>query len=85
MLAATIGAVVGGVAGYLIFTEGGRGLRQRVVPALEEFADELLSVKTSALKLTDAASETWKVVDDLFGDRSKAAEPHGRSLHAGVS
>jgi gas vesicle protein len=41
-LAATlVGAVIGGVAGYLFFTDRGRSLRRQIEPALDDFSREL--------------------------------------------
>ena len=46
-LAATIvGAVIGGIAGYLFFTERGRSVRRQIETALGDLSRELLSFRT---------------------------------------
>ena len=39
--AKVVGAVIGGMAGYLFFTDKGRGLRRQLEPALEAFGQGL--------------------------------------------
>lgn len=64
-LAATlVGAVLGGIAGYLFFTEPGRTLRRRIEPALDDVAHELNSFRTTVQKAANVANEGWK----LFGE-----------------
>ena len=36
LVASCVGAVIGGMAGYLLFTEHGRTLRRQIEPALED-------------------------------------------------
>ena len=43
MAATIVGAVIGGIAGYLFFTERGRRVRRQIEPALEDFSRELMS------------------------------------------
>jgi gas vesicle protein len=64
-LAATlVGAVLGGIAGYLFFTEHGRTVRRRIEPALDDVAHELNSFRTTVQKAANVANEGWK----LFGE-----------------
>ncbi|PWT83613.1 MAG: hypothetical protein C5B57_06545 [Blastocatellia bacterium] len=68
-LAATmIGAVLGGIAGYLFFTEHGRTLRRQLEPALEDVARELNSFRTTVQKAAGVASEGWKLLGDALGE-----------------
>jgi hypothetical protein len=80
-VAATIlGAVVGGVAGYLFFTEKGRTLRrQQLEPALEDFARELSSFRATIQKVSGIASEGWKLVGDALGERDDRSPRYGNS------
>jgi gas vesicle protein len=72
-LAATlIGAVIGGAAGYLFFTEHGRSLRRQIEPALDDFARELMSFRTTVQKAAGVANEGWKLLNDALGDTSQA-------------
>jgi gas vesicle protein len=68
-LAATaVGAVLGGIAGYLFFTERGRTLRRQLEPALEDVAQELNSFRTTVQKAAGVASEGWKLLGDALGE-----------------
>jgi gas vesicle protein len=68
-VAATIvGAVIGGVAGYLFFTEQGRSLRRQIEPALDDFARELMSFRATVQKAASVANEGWKLLNDALGE-----------------
>jgi gas vesicle protein len=68
-VAATIvGAVVGGVVGYLFFTEHGRKLRREIEPALDDFAHELMSFRATVQKAAGVANEGWKLLNDALGE-----------------
>ena len=68
-VAATIvGAVIGGVAGYFLFTERGRAMRRQLEPALEDFMRELNSFRGTIQRATGVASEGWKLLNDALGE-----------------
>ena len=72
-LAATVvGAVIGGVAGYLFFTEEGRRLRRQLEPALDDFARELNSFRSTLHKAAGVATEGWKLLNDVVGESAEA-------------
>jgi len=74
-VAATIvGAVIGGVAGYLFFTEEGRRWRRQLEPALEDLARELSSFRSTVNKAAGVASEGWKLLNEAIGEGG--AQPH---------
>jgi hypothetical protein len=60
-----VGAVVGGMAGYLFFTEQGRNVRRQLEPALEDFARELMSFRATIQKAAGVANEGWKLLNEL--------------------
>jgi gas vesicle protein len=66
--ASLVGAVIGGVAGYLFFTEHGRTLRRQIEPALDHVARELNSFRSTVQKAAGAASEGWKMLNEVMGD-----------------
>ena len=70
---AIIGAVVGGMAGYLFFTEGGRRLRRQLEPALDDFARELNSFRSTVNKAAGVANEGWQLLNEAMGDSGQAA------------
>jgi gas vesicle protein len=68
-VAATIvGAVIGGMAGYLFFTEQGRRLRRSLEPALEDLARELNSFRATVQKAAGVANEGWKLLNEAMGE-----------------
>jgi gas vesicle protein len=73
-LAATlVGAVIGGVAGYLFFTDHGRRMRRQIEPALDDFARELMSFRATVQKAAGVASEGWKLLNDALGEGGQHA------------
>ena len=70
---AVIGAVVGGLAGYLLFTERGRELRRRIEPALEDFAQELGELRGTINRAMGVASQGWHVLNEAMGEREGPA------------
>lgn len=74
MAAAIIGAVVGGLAGYLFFTDGGRRLRRQLEPALDDFARELNSFRATVNKAAGVANEGWQLLNEAMGDSGQAAQ-----------
>jgi len=68
MAAAVAGAVIGGIAGYLFFTDRGRSLRRSIEPALEDIARELSSFRGTVQKAAGVASEGWKLLNDAMGE-----------------
>ena len=68
-LAATIvGAVIGGVAGYLFFTERGRSVRRQILPALEDFSHELARFRNTVKEAAGVANEGWRLLNDMLGE-----------------
>ena len=73
-LALTIaGAVIGGVAGYILFTDHGRALRRQVEPALDDFARELNSFRQTIQKAAGVASEGWKLLNEAMESESQTS------------
>jgi hypothetical protein len=68
MAATIVGALIGGIAGYLFFTDHGRGLRRQLEPALDDFARELMSFRSTVQKAAGVANEGWKLLNDALGD-----------------
>jgi gas vesicle protein len=81
--ATVVGAVVGGIAGYLFFTDSGRALRRQVEPALDDIARELNSFRSTVEKAAGVASESWKVLNEALGEGSERvshySNPHQSS------
>ena len=68
MVASVVGAVIGGLAGYLFFTEHGRSLRRQLEPALDDFSRELNSFRATVHKAAGVANEGWKLLNEAMGE-----------------
>jgi hypothetical protein len=81
--ATVVCAVIGGLAGYMFFTEGGRTLRQRLEPALDDFARELNNFRGTMQKALGVAHEGWRVFNEALGESGsqapRVAHPHQSS------
>jgi gas vesicle protein len=79
-LAATlIGAVLGGAAGYMFFTERGRMLRRQLEPAIDDIARELANFRGTLNRAMGVANEGWKVLNEALGEsgaQARYSHPH---------
>ncbi|HEX5476029.1 MAG TPA: YtxH domain-containing protein [Vicinamibacterales bacterium] len=67
LLASLIGAVAGGVWGWLYLTEQGRRVRSQIDPKLDDFIQELVKVRGTVDKARTAANEGWRSLNDVTG------------------
>jgi len=76
-----VGAVIGGCAGFLFFTERGRSVRRQLEPALDDFSRELMSFRGTVQKAAGVANEGWKLLNDTLGEGQpqRYADPHQSS------
>ena len=65
LMAACLGAVAGGVWGYLYLTEGGRNLREQIEPRLDDLIGEITRVRGTVDKARTAANEGWRSLSDI--------------------
>jgi len=70
LVATLMGAVTGGVLGWLYLTDRGRDVRQELEPMLDVVVDELEQARHTIVKARDAVSEGRRVVDDLLHSSS---------------
>jgi len=68
-LSALAGAMVGAAAGYLYLTDGGRRVRSQVEPKLDDAVREMRRLRGTAVKVQAAASEGWRSLRELAGER----------------
>jgi gas vesicle protein len=71
VMATIVGAVVGGFAGYLFFTDRGRALRRQLEPALDDIARELSQFRGTVQKASGVANEGWKLLNEALGESTK--------------
>lgn len=67
LMAACVGAVVGGVCGWLYLTESGRTVREQLEPRLEDLIGEMTRVRGTVEKARTAANEGWRSLNDITG------------------
>ena len=67
LMATFLGAVVGGVWGWLYMTESGRRIRDQIEPKLDDFMNEVTRVRGTVEKARSAANEGWRSLSDITG------------------
>ena len=67
LTATFLGAVIGGVWGWLYLTEGGRRVRDQIEPRLDNFIGELTRVRGTVEKARTAANEGWRSLSEMTG------------------
>jgi len=72
VLGLVAGAVVGGAAGWLFLTDGGRRLRQDLGPRLDDLAERAMQLRDTATRAQRAADEGWRAIQEV------AARPSAR-------
>jgi hypothetical protein len=65
-----MGAVIGGVWGWLYMTESGRRVRDQIEPKLDDFLGELTRVRGTVEKARSAANEGWRSINEMAGSTS---------------
>ena len=76
---ALIGAVVGAAAAYLFFTDRGRGLRDRIEPALDDLQREFARFQGTIQQVGKMASEGARVVQEFSAARGQQFPGSGTS------
>lgn len=67
LTATVLGAIAGGVWGWLYLTANGRRVRSQIEPKLDDFMRELASVRGTVDKARTAASEGWRSLNEMAG------------------
>ena len=67
LLATILGAVAGGVWGWLYLTEAGRRVRSQIEPKLDDLIQELSTVRGTVQKARHAANEGWRSLNEVTG------------------
>ena len=71
LMATFMGAVIGGVWGYLYLTENGRRIRDQIEPKLDGFIGEMARVRGTVEKARTAANEGWRSLGELTGNQGR--------------
>lgn len=64
-----IGALLGGLAGYLLFTDRGRQLRVELEPRLNELLGEMNDLRSTFERTRSAVSEGWQSFNQLVNEK----------------
>jgi hypothetical protein len=76
--ATVVGAVLGGMAGYMFFTDNGRTMRRQLEPAIDDFSRELASFRGTLQRAMGVANEGWKVLNEALGEDGVQRRPGTR-------
>ena len=80
LIGALAGAVVGGTAGYLLFTESGRRLRDELEPQVLDLIAELGRTREAAAEAREAIAEGVEAVRGIGATlRQDDVRPFGRA------
>ncbi len=66
-IAALVGAVAGGLWGWMYLTESGRRVRDQIEPKLDDFMNELTRMRGTVDKARTAANEGWRSLNEMAG------------------
>lgn len=67
LMATLVGAVIGGVWGWLYMTESGRRVRDQIEPRIDDFMGELTRMRGTVEKARNAANEGWRSLNEMTG------------------
>jgi hypothetical protein len=65
LVATCVGAVIGGVWGWLYLTDSGRRVREQLEPRLDDLIHEMTRVRGTVEKARTAANEGWRSLNDI--------------------
>jgi outer membrane lipoprotein SlyB len=65
LLATCLGAVAGGVTGWLYLTDAGRRFRDQIEPRLDDLIGEMTRVRGTVEKARSAANEGWRSLSEI--------------------
>jgi gas vesicle protein len=81
-MAIGLGALVGGVAGYLLLTERGRQMRDELEPRLNDVLGEIDKLRQTFESTRTAVSEGWRSFNQLMEQQKSTAQPSSQSAAA---
>ena len=76
---AMVGAIIGAAAGYLFFTDAGKGVRDRLEPAVEDLRREFTRFQKTIERMGDMANDGLRVVSEFNAARTQSLPSSGTS------
>jgi gas vesicle protein len=77
---AIVGALIGAATSYLFFTDAGRGVRDRIEPAVDDFRREFGRFQKTIEKVGEMANDGLRVVSEFNAARAESF-PGGGTSH----
>ena len=71
LIATVLGAIAGGVYGWLYMTEQGRRVRDQIEPKLDDFMSEMTRMRGTVEKARSAANEGWRSLNEMAGGQTR--------------
>jgi membrane protein DedA with SNARE-associated domain len=81
LMSAVGGALIGAAAGYIFLTPGGRAIRERMEPFVDDLRRDFERFQRTFEKVGDMASEGMRVVHEFQSARSQSQYPGGDTSH----
>jgi gas vesicle protein len=76
---ALVGALIGAAATYLFFTDAGKGVRDRMEPAVDDLRREFARFQKTIAKVGEMANEGLRVVNEFNAARAQSFPGSGTS------
>ena len=76
---AMVGALIGAAASYLFFTDAGKGVRDRIEPAVDDLRLQFARFQRTIEKVADMANDGLRVVNEFNAARAQPFQDSGTS------
>lgn len=78
---AIVGALIGGAATYLFFTDAGKQIRDRLEPTVDDLRREFGRFQKTLEKVGEMANDGLRVVNEFNAARAQSPFPGSRTSH----
>ncbi len=76
---ALVGALIGAAASYLFFTDAGKGVRDRIEPAVDDLRREFARFQKTIEKVGEMANDGLRVLNEFNAAREQSFPSSGTS------
>jgi gas vesicle protein len=76
-----VGALIGGAATYLFFTDAGKQIRDRLEPTVDDLRREFGRFQKTLEKVGEMANDGLRVVNEFNAARAQSSFPGSRTSH----